>query len=157
MTRRRIASAVVAISLAAWLAGCSAPAIDSATGSALQDSVVAVAEQSAEGDNEAALAQLDELQSQLDAAIASDLITAARAARVQDAIDAVRADLEALVAPEPSPTPTEPADTGTDTSVDDSGGGGDSGSSGGGGGNENSGPGNNNGNDGGKGKDKGKG
>ena len=146
MIARGITGALAAAALAVVFAGCSTPAIDPASASELQDSVVSVAEQAADGDNAAALTKLDELQAQLDQAVEADLITAARAARVQKAIDAVRADLEALVAPapEPSPTPSAPAETGGDDN------GGNSGNSGSGnddnGGSDNSGPGNNNGN-----------
>ena len=50
----------------------------------LQESVVAVAGSAAAGDLAGAVAGLDELEAELDAAIDADLVTAARAARIQD-------------------------------------------------------------------------
>jgi hypothetical protein len=155
--RQRIAAAVAGGLLVLGLAGCAGPSsLDSAASAGMQDSVVAVAQLAAKGDAAGATAQLDTLQSQLDAAVEGDLVTAARAARIQDAIDVVRADLAALVAPQPAPSPTE-----SETAVvDDSGsgntdGGGDDGGSGG---DDNSGKGKNNGNENGNsGKGKGKG
>ena len=112
----------------------------------MQSAVVAVAESAAAGDPTTALARLDELQQQLDAALAAGDVTQERAAAIQSAIDAVRADLQPAPAPtvEPAPAPATTVDPGV---TDD-------------GGNDNSGPGNNNGNgdddDKGKGKGKGK-
>ncbi len=98
---------------------------------------MAIAESAAAGDLAGAVGGLDELQTELDAAMEADLVTAARAARIQAAIDTVRSDLEALQAPAQveTPTPVEPTNTGGDTAG--------TGASG----NENSGPGNNNGKD----------
>lgn len=144
MIGHRISGALAVAALTVGLAACSTPAIDSTTAAQLQDTVVAVAEHASSGDGAAAVAQLDELQAQLDSAVDADLITAARAARVQAAIDTVRADLETLAAPEPeaSPAPEDPAET---TPVDDGGGQGDDDGADGGAGNDNRGPGNNNG------------
>lgn len=137
MIGHRLAAALAGAVLVAGLSGCAAPALDEAAGAQLQESVVAIAGAAAAGDLAGAVVGLDELQTELDAAIAADEVTATRAARIQAAIDAVRTDLESLQAAtapvETTPAPVEPPDT-TDTS--DSGGGG----------NENSGPGNNNGN-----------
>lgn len=143
MIGHRIAGALAVAALTVGLAACSTPAIDSTTAAQLQDTVVAVAEHASSGDGAAAVAQLDELQAQLDSAVDADLITAARAARVQAAIDTIRADLEALAAPEPeaTPAPEAPAET---TPVDDGGGQGDDDGADGDG-NDNRGPGNNNG------------
>jgi hypothetical protein len=140
MTRRRLALAFASAVLVIGLAGCATPTLDGATGSDLQRSVVEVAELAAAGDAAAAIAQLDDLQTDLDAAIATDLITAARAARIQTAIDAVRIDLETLLAPTPEPTATP------EQTVDDSGEVPEDGDNGEG--NDNGGPGNNNGNSG---------
>jgi len=77
----------------------------------MQAGVVEVADAAANGDYESGLARLDELQSVLDAAIADDVLSAGKAASIQAAIDAVRADLTELATPEPEPTPepsTEP-------------------------------------------------
>jgi hypothetical protein len=153
--RRRLALVAAAAIISLGLAGCSTPALDDATAAQLQHSVIELADLAAAGDTPGAIGRLDQLQTDLDAAIASDLITAARAARVQTAIDAVRADLETLIAavPAPAPTPSEqPVDTTVNTGTST---GGDPG-----GGKENSGPGNNNEKDGGgkdnSGKGKGK-
>jgi ribosomal protein S20 len=133
MIRRTLVAAAAAAALAAGLAGCASPALEDEAGSQLQGSVVDVAQAAASGDVAGALVQLDEVEAQLDAAVEADAVTAARAARIQSAIDAVRTDLEALAAPEPVTTPTEPPPTPVDQGNQ-------------GGGNENSGPGNNNGN-----------
>ena len=89
------------------VAGCaSAPAtVDTDLSTGLQAGVVEVAEAAAAGDYEAGLAQLDELQNALDAAIADGAVTASKAASIQAAIDAVRADLTDLATPEPEPDP----------------------------------------------------
>ena len=108
---RRLAALVVAAALA--LGGCaSAPlSIDASVTATMQAGVVEVADAAANGDYESGLARLDELQSVLDAAIADDVLSAGKAASIQAAIDAVRADLTELATPEPEPTPepsTEP-------------------------------------------------
>ncbi|QIG39972.1 hypothetical protein G5T42_11155 [Microbacterium sp. 4R-513] len=157
MMRHRLAAALAGSALVVALAGCGAqPTLDGTAAAGMQDSVVAVAQLAANGDAPGATAQLDQLQSQLDAAIDGDLVTAARAARIQDAIDAVRADLAALAAPQPAPSPSESEtqlvdtggsdDTGADSGKSDSGKS-DSGSTdnSGSNGNDNKGPGNNNG------------
>ena len=137
---RRAAALFAAVVLAAVLAGCGATpaALSQETSTALQSGVVAVAESAAAGESATALTRLDELQQTLDAALAQGDVTAERAAAIQAAIDAVRADLAPAPAPsvEPAPGPT------VDPGVTDNG-------------NDNSGPGNNNGNDD-KGKGKGK-
>ncbi|TDN92125.1 hypothetical protein [Microbacterium sp. BK668] len=165
MMSPRFAAAVAGGLLVVGLTACAPQSsLDAAAGASMQDTVVAVAELAANRDTAGATARLDELQSQLDAAIDGDLVTAARAARIQDAIDAVRADLAALstTPPDPSPTPSETVQDddggGSDDVSDDGGesGGNDSGpGDGGSSGNGNSGPGNNNGN--GKGSGNGKG
>jgi hypothetical protein len=142
MIPHRLAAAVVGAALVAGLSGCASPALDESAGAQLQESVVAIADAAAAGDLAGAVGGLDELQTELDAAIAEDMVTAARAARIQAAIDAVRTDLaslQAATAPVETPAPVEPTDT---TGTSGTSGDGDSG----GGGNDNSGPGNNNGN-----------
>ena len=116
MISHRFAVALAGAALIALLSGCASPTFDQTTATQLQESVVSVAESAAAGDFPGAVAELDELQTELDAAIEADLVTAARAARIQAAINVVRADLDVLVAPaapatEPTP-PTEPIDTG---------------------------------------------
>jgi hypothetical protein len=145
MMRQRLTAAVAGVALALALAGCAPQAsLDSSASAQMRDAVVAVAQAAASGDPAGASTKLDGLQGQLDAAVQNDQVTAARAARIQTAIDAVRADLQALLAPPPAPSPTQ---TQTQTT----------GTGGGQGGNENSGPGNNNGNKDDDGKGKGKG
>jgi len=135
MIAHRIAAALAGIALIAGLSGCAAPALDEAAAAQLQDSVLAVADSAASGDLPGAVAGLDELQTELDAAIDADLVTAARAAGIQTAINAVRADLESLQAPAvvETPAPVEPTSTPETGDTED-------------GGSDNSGPGNNNGN-----------
>ena len=151
MIRRRIAAAFAGAALVIGLAGCASTGpLDGSAAAAMQDSVTAVAQLAANGDPNGANARLDQLQTQLDSAIDGDLVTAARAARIQNAIDAVRADLAALIAVPAQPTPAEstPAEDSGSSSGSGSGSGqgngdtvSDNGSS-----NDNSGPGNNNGN-----------
>jgi hypothetical protein len=141
------------------LAGCAStpPDITDDASVQLQATVVSVAEIAAAGDAAGALAQLDVLQQQLDAAVAAGSVTSERAAAIQSRIDIVRTDLQPAPQPtvEPAPEPTaEPApqpapddkgedkgeDKGKDKGDDD-------------GGDDNSGPGNNNGNNNGGGND----
>jgi hypothetical protein len=75
----------------------------------MQDGVVQIAQLAAGGDIAGAASQLDALQAQLAEAVDGDLVSAARAARIQTAIDAVRADLDGLQAPAPEPETTQPA------------------------------------------------
>lgn len=154
----RLAAFAAAVALTAGaLAGCAATPADISSGTAgeLQTTVVAIAESAAAGDAAGALAQLDALQQQLDAAVADGSVSAERAAAIQSRIDLVRADLQPppVVEPttEPAPAPA-PADGGDG---DDGNGGNDDDNSGPGSnnGDENSGPGNNNGDEKGKGKD----
>jgi len=109
VSRRALALAVGVVIV---LAGCATQApsdLDVETSGALQASVVEVATLAADGDVSGAIARLDTLQGEVDAAVASDALTDERAESIQEAIDEVRLDLEALVPePEPTPTPTEP-------------------------------------------------
>jgi hypothetical protein len=127
---RRVAAFAVAAALAVGaLAGCSSPprAIEAPAAAAMQESVVAVADHAAAGDGAAALGALDELQRQLDEAVAAGSVSAQRAMEIQASIDLVRADLSTPVeAPAPEETtPAEPADDSGDDSGDDSDEGGD--------------------------------
>ena len=144
----RLVSFAVGVALtASALAGCAAatPEISSTASSEMQTTVVSIAESAAAGDAATALAQLDALQQQLDAAVADGSVSAERAASIQTRIDLVRGDLQPVVeqAPVVEPAPEAPADTGTETD--------DSGEDDSGSGNSGNGDGN-----GGKGKDKGK-
>lgn len=130
MIRHRPAALLAGAALLIPLTACSAPALDAGVAAQLQDSVTAVAGAAAAGDLAAAATRLDELQAEFDTAVEADQVTAARAARIQSAITAVRADLVAAT-PSPSTSPSgEPAD-------DDA----DDGDKGQGGGNGNDGPG----------------
>lgn len=133
----RVASFAAALALSAGiLTGCAGtpPDISSDTSEQMQTTVVSIGESAAAGDAAHALAQLDELQQQLDAALAGGSVSADRAAAIQSRMDLVRADLQ----PEPEPAPVVEPDP--DPTADDDDDNGDSG-------NENSGPGNDNGKD----------
>lgn len=146
MTRRTVA-AVVGVALAVGLSGCAgSPSLDEATGARMQDGVVQIAELAAGGDIAGAASQLDALQAQLAEAVDGDLVSAARAARIQTAIDTVRADLDGLQAPAPEPEVTQPAPSPSPSEAEDSEKGDDKAKP------DNSGPGSNSGK--GKGKDK---
>ena len=149
-------AAAVALTAGA-LAGCAATPADIAGGTAaeMQTTVVSIAESAAAGDSAGALAQLDGLQQQLDAALADGSVSAERAAAIQSRVDLVRADLQ----PEPAPAVEPPTDPAPDPTVNDQDGGDDGGSdnSGPGDNNDNSGPGNNNGNNSGNGNGNGNG
>ncbi len=117
----RVAAYAGAVALAAgMLAGCSSPSSEIAAGAAapMQESVVAVADHAAAGDDAAALKALDDLQRQLDEAIAAGEVSAQRAMEIQASIDLVRADLNV---PAEAPAPTAPVDDSDDDSGDDSG------------------------------------
>jgi len=102
---------VIAALLVVALSGCASEVADleATTATELQTAVVAVAEPAAEGDFATSLAQLDDVQKRLETAIADGAVSAGRAASIQSAIDAVRADLELALTPEPEPEPTAPA------------------------------------------------
>ncbi|MBI9114860.1 hypothetical protein [Sanguibacter suaedae] len=79
------------------LGGCtqgSASDLDAATAAQLQEAVVLVAHAAADGEHEQALAELDALQRELDLATAGGRVSGARPARIQTALDDVRAELE---------------------------------------------------------------
>ncbi len=97
----RLAAFAAAVALTAGaLAGCATTPGDISSGTAgeLQTTVVAIAESAAAGDAAGALAQLDALQQQLDAAVADGSVSAERAAAIQSRIDLVRADLQPVPA-----------------------------------------------------------
>ena len=94
----RRAVAVLAIALGLALAGCApAPSYTEEASQALQASVLAVTETAAAGDPESALTRLDELQTALDAQLASGGIDQERYDSVSAAIALVRTDLQAAV------------------------------------------------------------
>jgi hypothetical protein len=72
----------------------------------LQASVLAVTRAAAAGDFAEAIASLDELEERLTEGTASGAIDPDRSARIQAAIDLVRADLT-TAEPDPTPTPEE--------------------------------------------------
>ena len=141
--RIRVLKVVAALALSAGvLAGCAntSPEISSGASTQMQTAVVSIAESAAAGDAASALAQLDQLQQLLDAALADGSVTAERGAAIQTRIDLVRADLQPEPVVEPTPEPPTAPTTDTDDGETDK---------------DNSGPGNNNGNGNDKGKDKG--
>jgi len=94
----RRAAAVLAIALALALVGCApAPSYTVEASQVLQASVLAVTETAAAGDPETALTRLDELQTALDAQLASGGIDQERYDSVSAAMGLVRTDLQAAV------------------------------------------------------------
>ncbi|MBT1002828.1 mucin-associated surface protein [Paenarthrobacter sp. DKR-5] len=101
----------------ALLASCSAPAdLDAAAASQLQSRVLAVSKDAAGKNYAGALADLDQLGRDLDAAAAAGKLTPARREQISSAMALVRADLSAArtaasaspspsTAPTPTPTP----------------------------------------------------
>jgi len=82
--------------------------LDSATATELQEAVVLVARSAADGEHEQALAELDALQRELDLATAGGRVGGTRPEQIQTALDAVRTELEALVAAD-AETTVDPA------------------------------------------------
>jgi hypothetical protein len=95
MTRFR--GAVLALALV--LTGCAAPAPEypGPTAAALQQQVLATTTAAADGDYDAALSGLDELQAAVGDAFDSGTITQARADSILSAIALVRAELEGML------------------------------------------------------------
>jgi ribosomal protein S20 len=103
----RLAGLAAVALAAALLAGCAQKTdLDSGAASTLQASVRAVAGLAASNDYSAAIDALDALQVELDKDLSSGLVGADRGARIQAAIDLVRADLAIRSSPTPTPTPT---------------------------------------------------
>jgi hypothetical protein len=97
--RRRLAVLVLAAVLSGGLAGCApAPELSDSAATGLQASVQLVAAKAAAGDPAAAVAELDALQSKLDAAVAGGDVVDERSVEIQAKIDAVRADLQQQIA-----------------------------------------------------------
>ncbi|HEX5729645.1 hypothetical protein [Microbacterium sp.] len=108
---RRVLTFLAGATLVAGiLAGCATPdsEISLDVSAQMQDSVVSIAESAAAGDLASATALLDELQKQLDDAVANGDVSAKRAAAIQNAIDVVRADLQA---PPAAPVESPPAES----------------------------------------------
>lgn len=115
--RRAIAAASVTLALVGGLAACTAePDLAAEQSQAYRAQVVAIAESSAAGDFAGAIAALDALQAEIDAAVADGTLTAEREQRIREAMTLVRADLDAAIAAAtpPEPAPTEAVDDGTD-------------------------------------------
>ena len=99
MNRRLTSALLVTVVAGGALAGCApAPEVSASAAQQLQSSVHLVATQAAASDPTTAVASLDVLQGQLDAAVASDDVSDERAATVQAKIDLVRADLAQKIA-----------------------------------------------------------
>lgn len=138
--RRGVCAALGAGVLALALTACGDT--DATPTDALQTGVVAIADAAAAGDTTSALAEVDALQQQLTEALDDGTITADMAARIQAALDLVRADLTALIpVPDVSETPLVEEPAGEDSVVEEP---------------DDEKVRNNNGNDGNSGKDKGK-
>jgi hypothetical protein len=92
----------------AALTGCvgASPAIQNTTAQRLQSGVLAVAESSSGGDFTGALGQLVALQNALGDATVAGTVSATRSVQIQAAIDLVREDLQAKMAPVPSAGPS---------------------------------------------------
>lgn len=130
--RRAIAAASVTLALVGGLAACTAePDLAAEQSQAYRAQVVAIAEASAAGDFAGAIAALDALQAEIDAAVADGTLTDEREQRIREAMILVRADLDAAIAaatpPEPVPTETAPTETVDDDDDDDDSGPGNSG------------------------------
>ncbi len=95
----RLTGALICATLALALAGCTGVATEypATTASALQQQVLATTSAAADGDYEAALTRLDELEVAVADALADGSISQARADSILAAIALVRADLEALL------------------------------------------------------------
>jgi hypothetical protein len=97
---RRLLRASLAVAVtAALLTGCAAaPDVSAGAAEDLQASVQQVATLASTGDHPSALAELDTLQSRLDAAVADDEVSDERSASIRAAIELVRADLATEIA-----------------------------------------------------------
>jgi hypothetical protein len=94
----RLTRVVFIALLVGTLAGCApTPDIGDDTARSLQASVQKVSALAAADDPQAAIAELDALQSALDAAVTAGDVGSDRSATVQKAIDLVRTDLEQRV------------------------------------------------------------
>ena len=116
--RRTLAAASVALGLIGGLASCAAdPEISADASATYRAQVATIAQHSVAEDYDAALAELDALAAEVDAAVAAGTLDEARAAQIREAIDAVRADLAAAAAaatPTPTAEPEQTEDEGDD-------------------------------------------
>ncbi len=98
----------IVLAAALGLSGCAptSPGITASTSELMQSTIGVAAEQAAAGDAAGSLATLNSLEAQLNAAIGSGDVSAARAAGIQDAIDLVRADLQPAPVTTPAPSDT---------------------------------------------------
>ena len=122
--RRAFAAASVTLALTGGLAACATgPDLAEEQSQAYRTQVVAIAESSAAVDYAGALAALDALQAEVDAAVADGSLEGDREERIVEAIALVRADLEAAIAAAstPEPAPTEVAPAPADGTTDNSG------------------------------------
>ncbi|GAA1959966.1 hypothetical protein GCM10009717_28310 [Agromyces allii] len=107
LTRRPatiVATAALALMLGLGLTSCAPPNDD--TAAAMHASVVSVSERAASADYAGALAELDLLEADVDAASADGALDPAQEQQIREAIALVRADLVAAeVATTPTPTP----------------------------------------------------
>lgn len=131
-------AAVIATALALGLTACTP---DDGAATELRGSVVEIAERAAANDFTGALAELDLLVEDVDAAVQEGAIATSQEKEIRAAIDLVRTDLEAAVAAANAPAPA-PAPEDGESDED----GGNGGNNGNGNGNGNSGNGNGNGN-----------
>jgi hypothetical protein len=97
------------LALVLVFSGCAQTDTDLAADSAgrLQSLVVSVAQVAATGDYTSAIAELDALQAELDASRGRGDVSEERAASIQAAIDAVRADLQQAAEPASPSAPAE--------------------------------------------------
>lgn len=103
---RATAAGAALLLLVGALSGCtpSGQQLDAEAAAQLQASVLAVTSAAAAGEFSEAVAALDALEEQATEATASGAIDPSRSARIQAAIDLVRADL-ATAGPQPTPEP----------------------------------------------------
>ncbi len=113
---RRVAWLAPVLASVILLGGCAPQNTDLSSDAAaqMQTMVVSVAETAATGDHAAAIAQLDLLQAELDAARERGDVSEEKAASIQAAIDLVRADLAQASVPEPVPSEAPAVEPTTD-------------------------------------------
>lgn len=111
MTSRRTRRAIAVFLAAILLAGCAgAPELDQAAAGNFQSRVATAKQLTAQQDFAGALAELGQLERDVQAAADQGDVSPERRARIESAISKVRADLEAaVVAAEPAPAPATPA------------------------------------------------
>jgi len=114
-----IVAAALALAVGLGLSACASTDDEAAT---MHASVVRISERAASADYVGALAELERLEADVDAASADGSLDAAQEQEVREAIELVRADLEAEeVATTPTPTPTTDDSDDSDDSPGNSG------------------------------------